>query len=1008
MSSSGITPINSGPLLIRTCLDSSPNNTYLLTQYELPVSSNYVLITSSNGLLAPSDSIYVSSLSVSSMIGSTAFLSTLTTSNIMTSTLSGSTTTLTTIRMSSMAGSSIQATAASFASTVTTSSISTANVTFSTLFTSTMAVDQVTLGTQLNAATSSDFFSTITFATLTGNGTILSNTISTTSFSTLSVSTVGMILTYFSSVNVTASSLSTTTLSYQGGQGSTLTIRSLGINSTLTVNTINAVNLSFSTVFGTSTSNNIITSNLTTSTLIVSTLIANTLTYSTMIGSTATVSSLLLSVGTYSTMNGSTIVASTVNVSTSNTGFLFASSITVSSMITSTVSTNAYGYSTMLISTAIVPIFYGSIVGYSTMIGSTLTTSTLSVTSLLLSTLSGSTSFLSTMAFSTLTSSTLLGNSTFMTQLPTSSITGATLLGANLTTSTSLTPSLAFSTLYGSTLSVSTLTLPIVNNLTIGQGAGGVTTNTALGYQTLGYNTGNNNTAMGYTAMYANTSGSYNTAFGQQTLYYNTTGSYNTAVGSNAGFLTPFTGNYNTYLGFNAYPSNSTVTNEIVIGNSYSYGTSNTGIGANSVVLGNPGITLTRLYGNVGINTNNPGATLDVRGGYYQYGGSTTITNSQPTVTSVIKLVNDGAVGLQFFLNGASRSLDGGPTTATVRNDAGTLRLQGGGTGYNKADGITILSSGNVGINNANPTFVLDVVGGIRCAADGVTGNSEGYYSTGIYVVAPSGTTANASIWMGYDPTNDCGYINSARANSLRPINIQTQGGYLGIGTGVVAPGYQLDVNGGGRFTGNLTVGSSTINCGSLTVNGTVLTTSQWSGASGATLTYNKNVTVTGTVTAGSYSNLPAATASVIGIMNPASTGLSVSSGVMNISLPFFFGVVSGIYNTYYTFSAIQSYGFSQGYNNVWIVPDLYGYYLLSFTGNTGGTSLPNPFTIYGSTGYSFTTTTPGLGSYYNPYSMTVVMRMAGPNQKNISIYAPQGNYSAGTQQITITWLAPL
>lgn len=69
MSSSGITPLNSGPLLIRTYLDGSSNNSYALGAYEKSVSSNRVLITSTAGLIAPSDNIYISSISVSSING---------------------------------------------------------------------------------------------------------------------------------------------------------------------------------------------------------------------------------------------------------------------------------------------------------------------------------------------------------------------------------------------------------------------------------------------------------------------------------------------------------------------------------------------------------------------------------------------------------------------------------------------------------------------------------------------------------------------------------------------------------------------------------------------------------------------------------------------------------------------------------------------------------------------------------------------------------------------------
>jgi hypothetical protein len=69
MSSSGITPLNSGPLLIRTYLDGSSNNSYALGPYDKSVSSNRILITSTAGLIAPSDNIYISSISISSING---------------------------------------------------------------------------------------------------------------------------------------------------------------------------------------------------------------------------------------------------------------------------------------------------------------------------------------------------------------------------------------------------------------------------------------------------------------------------------------------------------------------------------------------------------------------------------------------------------------------------------------------------------------------------------------------------------------------------------------------------------------------------------------------------------------------------------------------------------------------------------------------------------------------------------------------------------------------------
>lgn len=72
MSSSGITPINSGPLILRTYLNSSSNNTYAVGLYDDPVPANRVLVTSTGGLVVPSDTITISSIIVSTIVASGA------------------------------------------------------------------------------------------------------------------------------------------------------------------------------------------------------------------------------------------------------------------------------------------------------------------------------------------------------------------------------------------------------------------------------------------------------------------------------------------------------------------------------------------------------------------------------------------------------------------------------------------------------------------------------------------------------------------------------------------------------------------------------------------------------------------------------------------------------------------------------------------------------------------------------------------------------------------------
>jgi len=96
-----------------------------------------------------------------------------------------------------------------------------------------------------------------------------------------------------------------------------------------------------------------------------------------------------------------------------------------------------------------------------------------------------------------------------------------------------------------------------------------------------GANTGNSNNALGYQALYANTSGTQNSSFGTQSLLGNTTGTTNVAIGNEAlkanttasgntamGYQAGVgltTGSNNTYLGSQATQSGVAVTGEIVL-----------------------------------------------------------------------------------------------------------------------------------------------------------------------------------------------------------------------------------------------------------------------------------------------------------------------------------------------------------------------------------------------------------------------------------------------------------
>jgi len=109
----------------------------------------------------------------------------------------------------------------------------------------------------------------------------------------------------------------------------------------------------------------------------------------------------------------------------------------------------------------------------------------------------------------------------------------------------------------------------VIQGVTVGKGAGAITTNTAVGSGALNANTGGtqntafgmdalrdntsggNNTAIGKDALYSNIGGVSNTAIGMQVLYRSTGAHYNTAVGQYALFNST-DGAANTAIGYGA------------------------------------------------------------------------------------------------------------------------------------------------------------------------------------------------------------------------------------------------------------------------------------------------------------------------------------------------------------------------------------------------------------------------------------------------------------------------
>ncbi len=173
--------------------------------------------------------------------------------------------------------------------------------------------------------------------------------------------------------------------------------------------------------------------------------------------------------------------------------------------------------------------------------------------------------------------------------------------------------------------------------------------NTAVGYTALTVNTtGYNNSAYGVEALLSNTTGKGNTAYGVRALSSNISGSDNIAQGVDAGHYIAdgvtanAVANQSVFLGADTKANASNQTNQIVIG----YGA--TGLGSNTVVIGNNSITKTRLNGDVGIGTSWPGAALDVNGNVrisnqLQFTG--TWNQIQGATDAVLNIQSMGAAG---------------------------------------------------------------------------------------------------------------------------------------------------------------------------------------------------------------------------------------------------------------------------------------------------------------------------------------------------------------------------
>ncbi len=147
--------------------------------------------------------------------------------------------------------------------------------------------------------------------------------------------------------------------------------------------------------------------------------------------------------------------------------------------------------------------------------------------------------------------------------------------------------------------------------------------NTALGFHTLQVNLGTSNTAIGSSALTANSLGNNNTSIGANSLFSNVLGSANTSLGGSS-LLNNIAGNDNTAMGFSAMSSNATGSDNVAAGESSLLnninGSYNVGIGSQTLYANTSGSGNIALgyqagnaltTGNSNIDIGNPGVATD-------------------------------------------------------------------------------------------------------------------------------------------------------------------------------------------------------------------------------------------------------------------------------------------------------------------------------------------------------------------------------------------------------------
>ena len=290
-----------------------------------------------------------------------------------------------------------------------------------------------------------------------------------------------------------------------------------------------------------------------------------------------------------------------------------------------------------------------------------------------------------------------------------------------------------------------------LHGLTVGLGGGSVSTNTAVGVSALNANTsGANNTAIGYQAAYSNTSGGQITAVGYQAGYTSNSvgGTYLTAVGFKAAYTSSTTGTI-CAIGYNALTANTS-------------GADNTAVGSYNALGSNTTGSYNTAVGREALNSNTTASNNTAVG--YQAGYSQTTGGTSAGYNA-------------YFGQSAGYASTGYQNTLIGRNSGSAITSGNSNTLIGQYNG----NQGGLDIRTSNNYIVL---------SDG-DGNPRGYYSSSangwVFPAASSSATPVQTVGASGDAAYQAILITKYDNNSTTSQNfIQFQINNGGVNSGKI------------------------------------------------------------------------------------------------------------------------------------------------------------------------------------------------------------------------------